>query len=99
MQERFHDCAKLGKSTISRLKEYGNQIRESLQAEQAMSQQLEEKIKILAQDRAILQSEKIHLEQQVKIMQQDLDSKGLCQAWTAPHSRLQALSTMKQTQK
>ncbi|KAJ8416565.1 hypothetical protein AAFF_G00358530 [Aldrovandia affinis] len=80
MQERFHDCAKLGKSTISRLKEYGNQIRESLQAEQSKSQQLEEKIKILAQDRAILQSEKIHLEQQAKIMQQNLDSKDLCQA-------------------
>ncbi|KAJ8408652.1 hypothetical protein AAFF_G00252870 [Aldrovandia affinis] len=80
MQERFHDCAKLGKSTISRLKEYGNQIRESLQAEQSKSQQLEEKNKILAQDQAILQSEKIHLEQQVKIMQQDLDSKDLCQA-------------------
>ncbi|KAJ8391823.1 hypothetical protein AAFF_G00085950 [Aldrovandia affinis] len=68
------------KSTISRLKEDGNQIWESLQAEQSKSQQLEEKIKILAQDRAILQSEKIHLEQQAKTMQQDLDSKDLFQA-------------------
>ncbi|KAJ8391998.1 hypothetical protein AAFF_G00083080 [Aldrovandia affinis] len=68
------------KSTISRLKEDGNQIRESLQAEQSKSQQLEEKITILAQDRVILQSEKIHLEQQAKIMQRNLDSKDLCQA-------------------
>ncbi|KAJ8355383.1 hypothetical protein AAFF_G00058050 [Aldrovandia affinis] len=73
-------CFLTGKSTISRLKEDGNQIRESLQAEQSKNQQLEEKIKILAQDRAILQSEKIHLEQQAKIMQQNLDSKDLCQA-------------------
>ncbi|KAJ8410973.1 hypothetical protein AAFF_G00180080 [Aldrovandia affinis] len=80
LEERFHDCAKLVKSTISRLKEDGNQIRESLQAEQSKSQQLEEKNKILAQDRVILESEKIHLEQQAKIMQQNLDSRDLCEA-------------------
>ncbi|KAJ8362481.1 hypothetical protein AAFF_G00372120 [Aldrovandia affinis] len=68
-----------GAGLRTRLKEDGNQILESFQAEQSKGQQLQEKIRMLEQDRVILQSEKIHLEQQAKIMQQNLDSKDLCQ--------------------